>query len=782
MQATPATWRLLLIAGWSGGKPLKMLCGGEALPRDLANDLLARGPELWNMYGPTETTIWSSVARLARRERPDPARPPDRQHAVLRRGRAAPAGPARSPRRALIGGDGVAEGYWGRPELTRERFVPDPFSQTKGARLYRTGDLVRMREGGVLEFLGRTDHQVKVRGFRIELGEIDAALGRHQEVGESATIVREDVPGQRRLVSYVVPRRDETPDSAALAAQWHAQWELLFKAAIDGDGSKKGSLDEIDAVITGWTGTTAKAEVSEWIDASVARIRTLRPKRVLEIGCGTGQLLSRLAPSCDEYWGLDFSETAIAALEEKLRSAEPSLRDRVRLLCRAADDLDGVPRGAFDTVVINSVAQYFPDAAYLARVLDGAARALSAGGVVFVGDVQSLALLETFHASAQLARADGALTAGDVQRRVRERLAVENELVADPGFFLALAARNPRLGRATFRVRRGRLWNETTQFHYDVTLHADAPGSAPAARTLAWGEDVKSFLALAPALDAGGGPVLVTGIPNARVSAAARAARLLAEAAPASPVSALKEAVARDAEGVDPEDVQGLAGPSRDVEVLWPASGDGTTFDVLALPAGHDPRLPLPVRLPDGLGAGDAARHANVPHRGPAARDLAPRLRSHLETLLPDYMIPVAFVALEALPRTPNGKLDRRALPAPDLEAAGAGRFVAPRDDAERTLARIFGDVLGLDAVSVEDSVFDIGADSLLIFQITTRAQQAGFGISPRDVFQLRTVAALAKAAQATPRPATQGPALKAIPRQALRRPADGGPPQRPGA
>ncbi len=454
----------------------------------------------------------------------------------------------------------------------------------------------------------------------------------------------------------------------------------------------------------------------------------------------------------------------------------------MRLLCRPADDLDGVPPGAFDTVVINSVAQYFPDAEYLARVLDGAARALSAGGVVFVGDVQSFALLETFHASAQLARADGAMTAADVQRRVRERLAVENELVADPGFFLGLAQRTPRLAHATFRARRGKLWNETTQFHYDVTLHADGRASEAPLRTLAWGADVKSFLALASALDVGAGPVLVTGLPNARIASAARAARLLASATPASAAPALKEEAARETDGIDPEDVHGLAGSSRDVEVLWPASGDGTTFDVLALPAGHDPRLPLPVAFPDGLGAGDPARHANTPHRGPAARDLAPRLRGHLETLLPDYMVPVAFVALDALPRTPNGKLDRRALPVPDLEAAGAGRFVAPRDDAERALAGIFGDVLGLDTVSVEDSVFDIGADSLLIFQITTRAQQAGFGISPRDVFQLRTVAALAKAARTTTRPASHGPALKAIPREALRRPAEGGPPPRPEA
>ena len=779
LQATPATWRLLLMAGWSGGKPLKMISTGEALPRDLADGLLARGPELWNMYGPTETTIWSSGTRVE----PGPGpisigRPIANTQFYVVDARMKPV-PIGVPGELAIGGAGVADGYWRRPDLTRERFVPDRFGPRPGGRLYRTGDLVRMRADGALEFLGRRDHQVKVRGFRIELGEIDTALARHPDVRECATVVREDLPGQKRLVSYVVPERVEPATGASEAAteQWRAQWEHIFRTALAGDGTASAPLDQIDAVITGWTGTTTPEEVSEWIEASASRIRELRPKRLLEIGCGTGQILSRFVQVCETCWGIDFSEAAIAALERRFAPLVSSVPERVRLLCRPAHDLADVPARGFDTVVINSVAQYFPDARYLARVLDGALEAAADGGTVFVGDVQSLALLGTFHADALLARAEEGTRADELRRRLSERLALENELVVDPAFFRAWASRHPRVTGITFRVRRGRRWNETTQFHYDATVHT-APGARRAsARTLKWGSDVTSFAGLASSLDVSEGPLLVSGVPNARVVRAAAAARLLAESEPEAPASALKESLSQ-APGVDPEDVFGLAGESRAVEILWPVSGDGTTFDVLALSPGHDPRTPLPVPAGSAPGPDAPERHANSP-RDPSRHDLGPALREHLEALLPEYMVRAAFVALSALPRTPNGKLDRRALPAPDQEPSGGRPFVAPRDDAEKALARIFGEVLRLEKVSVEDSVFDLGADSLLVFQITTRAQQAGVTISPRDVFQLRTVAALAKAGTGTSRPTQRGPALKAIPRQATRFPAEGESPAR---
>ncbi|HLF24983.1 MAG TPA: amino acid adenylation domain-containing protein [Anaerolineae bacterium] len=253
LQATPTTWRILLDSGWAGAPDLAMLCGGEALPRDLADELLPRGRALWNLYGPTETTVWSAVWAAPPGSSPVRiGRPIANTQFYVLDAQLQPA-PVGVPGELYIGGAGLARGYLNRPELTAEKFIPNPFWKDEGGgrrdeenvlasafiphhlppertpclrrgqvgggsslRLYKTGDLVRWLADGTLEYLGRVDHQVKVRGYRIELGEIEAALRQHPAVHDSVVVVREDQPGEKCLVAYLIADQSPAPTSSEL--------------------------------------------------------------------------------------------------------------------------------------------------------------------------------------------------------------------------------------------------------------------------------------------------------------------------------------------------------------------------------------------------------------------------------------------------------------------------------------------------------------------------------------------------------------------------------------
>ncbi|ASU33854.1 non-ribosomal peptide synthetase [Mucilaginibacter xinganensis] len=220
MQATPYTWRMMLEAGWEKKLPLKILCGGEALPKDLVSKLTSRTAQLWNMYGPTETTIWSTIKHIESDEEITIGKPiantqvyiVDENLNNLTDG---------SIGELIIGGDGVAAGYLNRAELSAERFIDDPFSATSGSKMYRTGDLGKYSENGDIICLGRMDHQVKVRGYRIELEEIEHALAKEPDVKQAVVIAREDTAGDPRLVGYVVLKEaNENADFKTHINKW----------------------------------------------------------------------------------------------------------------------------------------------------------------------------------------------------------------------------------------------------------------------------------------------------------------------------------------------------------------------------------------------------------------------------------------------------------------------------------------------------------------------------------------------------------------------------------
>ncbi|HEU4711739.1 MAG TPA: amino acid adenylation domain-containing protein [Pyrinomonadaceae bacterium] len=605
-----------------------------------------------------------------------------------------------------LAGESLARGYHGRPDLTAERFIPNPFTTTPGARLYRTGDLARYRADRNIEFIGRADEQIKLRGYRIELSEIETVLNSVPAVRQAVVTLRESA-GNQNLIAYVTPKRDDVSDSRELEAEQLAQWRTVHDDEVF---NQNDVVQDPSFNISGWnssyTGEPIPAEqMQEWVDDAVQRIVAQQPRRVLEIGCGTGLLLFRIAPHCERYVGTDFSPAALNYVREQTRLPQ------VSLLEQNADDFANVEPASFDAVIINSVVQYFPGVDYLMRVLRGAVEAVAPGGFIAIGDVRSLPLLRTLHESVEQHRAEGGLSVDQLRQRVQRRMDQEEELLIDPAFFTALKRHLPRISHVEVEPKRGRFHNELTRFRYQVMLRVGDQEIVKDLSWIDWRDERWDLAELRRRLH--DQPLALTNVANARLG-----------------------------DGIDPEDLYRLGEElSYRVHLSWARHGADGSFDVAFTQSSRAVAFPIELDVAKSLDD-----YVNHPLRGRQARQLGPELRNFLRARLPEHMVPSSFVILDELPLLPNGKIDRRALPAPeavrpDLPEA----FVAPRTPVEKLLAGAWADLLGLPQVGIHDNFFDLGGHSLLTTQLISRVRDLlKVELPLRQVFQQPTIAALA--------------------------------------
>ena len=504
--AIPASVQVVNLAG----EPLK-----NALVQRIYQTPTVR--KVYNLYGPSEDTTYSTFVLAPKGATTEPTigRPIANTQAYIVDSHRQPA-PIGVAGELLLGGAGLARGYLHRPELTNEKFIANPFGP---GRLYRTGDLVRYTATGEIEFLGRLDHQIKIRGFRVELGEIESTLRQHPAVREAVVLAREDRPGDKHLVGYLVADQVDSALQTDHLQQWQERYEETYRQPTDATA--------LALNLAGWRSSYTgepipAAEMAEWIAATIADIRQLHPKQILEIGCGTGLLLAQLAPDCDSYWGTDYSAQALAHVEQ-LKAAHQL--NQVQLRQRLADDFSGLADGQFDCVILNSVAQYFPSVEYLLRVLEGAVRRLKPGGKLYVGDVRSYPLLSAYHASVQHYQASADLPLAELQTRIQQHMQDEEELLIDPAFFHTLPHTLPAICAVDVHLKAGRFHNELTRFRYQVVLHigaAEAPLHTEAAvhvSETAWPQ-IGSLAALQTRLqETDNTALLVRNLPNARVQA-----------------------------------------------------------------------------------------------------------------------------------------------------------------------------------------------------------------------------------------------------------------------
>jgi SAM-dependent methyltransferase/acyl carrier protein len=492
--------------------------------------------------------------------------------------------------------------------------------------------------------------------------------------------------------------------------------------------------------------------MTEQVAQTVKRALDAGSRRVLEIGCGTGLLLFRLARHCERYVGTDLSLAAIEHVR-RIAGTDPELA-HVELVSCAANDLEAIAPGAFDVILLNSVVQYFPSFDYLVEVVRAATARLVPGGFLYLGDIRHYGILPVFHADVLLQRAADQTPVCALRDELARRLEEEQELAISPAALHELQHQVPGLGPPGAALKRGWRHNELSRFRYDALMRWQAPVSAPARPVaLHWEHDLASNLdQLRCVLETDATPaLLVQSIPNARLLHASRVTHAV-RAGDFATVGALRAHLEKSGspELVEPEALWSLGSQlGRRVHLSWNATSE-EVFDALfcsdmrasavwALAVDRTPHLPL-------------SDLVTQPLRGHLARRFVPDLKAHVAARLPEYMWPDHYVRLKQLPVSANGKVDKASLPPPDrFRPEFREAYIEARSDTEHRLAALWSRVLEVQTPSVHDHFFnDLGGHSLLATQLISRVRREFCVELPlRLIFEGPTIAELAVAIEA---------------------------------
>ena len=510
-------------------------------------------------------------------------------------------------------------------------------------------------------------------GHALALPQIEARLTKHSGVDQAAVTLSRNASGGEKLVAYVVPDEDYLHNALLAEEDEHIEeWRTVFNFFQEDGGSSSAGFD-IRIWKSSYTAQPIPAdEMQEWVDTTVEEILSLHPAEILEIGCGTGLLLLRIAPTSKRYVGMDFSASSLKSLGKQMEALDGK-RSAVTLLERPADDFKDLDDNSFDTVIINSVVQYFPSLEYLTKVLDGAIKATKPGGAIFVGDVRSLPLLETWSASVELFHAPSTLRLSDLREEIQRRVNQERELLISPAFFLALRRRYPQISRVEIRPKWGNADNEMNSYRYNVTLFVDShEPKYLEPRWLDWNSDGLTLGALRDLLQSGSETLAIKGVVNARIEKDVEALARLTNSDDSATAGDLRESLSNTPKrGLSPDQLLSLAKEfDYRVEISWAACREDGGFDVFFHrraaeqgTAGTHVAWPQPDSV-----AADLTLHVHDPSLFARRQMLIQQVRDYAKATLPESMVPAEFILVNGLPLASNGATDGTASPPPNLK------------------------------------------------------------------------------------------------------------------
>jgi amino acid adenylation domain-containing protein len=745
VQLTPAGWHNLMEASIDRKKvtALHILCGGEALPGALAKQLLRffiEKPGLagfWNLYGPTETTIWSIIKKIEMKdcERITIGKPlaNTQCYIVDKNLRLLPKG---SVGELVIAGSGVAAGYINRPELTAETFVIAPFLPEE-TPIYRTGDYARWLPDNNICLQGRLDDQVKIRGYRIELGEIEFSVRSIPEISRSCVVVREVDPADKKLALYFSATADYLNlHSEKSMAQQIESWQNIYENQYAEPLYRKVEED-IDITIwnDSFTGQKISADhIKEWLDEIISVVLSEPAVTLLELGCGTGLVYNKLAGHIKKYIGSDFSPSGVKKIHDSAAS-KPGLYPETHLQVCAAH-LTETEAYSVDTVVINSVIQYFPNEQYLTLVIEKAISAVRGKGRIIIGDVRDLRLLEAFKTRFCFVRMPDETGIKEFRWSVSQEILKEEQLSVAPSFFYDLSRRFKEISHVEILHKDCSQINEMSLYRYNVIIHLNTPVYTIRSDIYDW-NGLNDAIRFAKC-DASS--FVIRNIPNYKLFPEQQITKLTKEGNVAT-LGELRQLIKLEDDNNSPVR-----------ELILNLKAQGYLVRLLISP---DPFcFHLSARKESGFVILDDYRdeysdkktHSNIPYEFQAYADLQEMIKEKMRQHLPAYMIPDTFVPILKFPLTYNGKTDKKFLSRLEIASQRKKTLHVPVKTGElgEQLLEIWKSVLYLDDIHPDDNFFVIGGHSLTATRLLSAIKKKlNITLQISDLFKCPTISSL---------------------------------------